>query len=227
MTDVGPTRAPVEPRTGSAESSAQRMHQRLEWERAFLAAQPEPRAGRRENPQALPEDTVARPAERATPNETTLAAGPAGRSTGPTTGSDAGGDAPRTTAAFARGAQRTPGRAEEPVPPLPVASRQREAALPRARRPASPAPPAPTPPRAQPKPFAMRFFEHDGAVRVWLRDVSLSRDAGAHLAGRLRHALGRIGLRLSELTVNGTKLVGGEDGTRGTEDPERELDISY
>jgi len=215
------------------EASASRLQQRLEWERALLAAQPrsghEPDPGAPRAPEAAAASSPAAP--RAEPPARTAAAARADTPAAARAGIPAG--APGEPSAAL--ATALPARAPAPPPPSAAGERLgREPAAPRVAAPPRPARAAPAwPGGSAAEPAAFGVYRDEDEVRLWLRDLRIGRDAGSRLVEGLRRVLERLGLRLRSFTLNGARLAGDEPAATAARresrppDAERVLDTFY
>jgi hypothetical protein len=235
MTEVAPPPSPVDPQAREsrrAEASARSMQQRLEWERAFLKAQPrEESGGSTETSHAAGSETAR------TPGDAKHAGHGAHTDEAPSIAARAPARAAAPSPSTARAAGTTAGAVQLPEasPPATVASARsaREARPSRLeaapRRPAAP----PQPPQtSEREPATFGVYRDERGVRLWMRDAGIGREAGARIAQRLRRMLGRLGVRLASFTLNGTRLLRDEGPGAGSDagrarDPELELDNFY
>lgn len=229
-----PPREAAPPELRPLDSATERMQQRLEWERAFLDAQP-PRTSPGPEPSEAPAaQATTDPGRHTSPQRV---ATPAESTANPSAGAEPsqGGTRPVAPADSPpldqhRPAARVPrSTSAGPERPAPTARQtpQPRASAPAARSRAG----VPTEsPASKPDSVAMGVFRDETSVRMWLRDASVDRPGANRLVQFLRRTLAKLGLRLSSFTVNGDRLVDepGPDAiaTRnGTRDPERDLDI--
>lgn len=224
--------AASEPRP--VDSAAERLQQRLEWERAFLDAQPRqqeaPSLRGRDAEPGSPVPTAAADApSQPQPALPEADAAPAGRSAADPVAAPANPPALAAarvaTPAPARPPVLAPRAAELPARPAPASGTPRsEVSRARAADP-------PSPPPREPERAALGVFQDEEGVRLWLRDAGIDPSTGTRLAQRLRRALAKLGLHLSSFTLNGSQLlrdasVRAAGDRAASRDPDRDLDIT-